>query len=264
MLFYRAALPLSHQTLTFVSSLIRAHRKELGSVWRKLNPGEQALLVLVYLRKGEPFAEVGAGFGVSTTTCWRYVGETVELLARRAPKLRAAPRTAKRSGMAYVVIDGTLIPIDRIAADRPFYSGKHKLHGVNLQVIASPDGTIPWVSGQLPGSTHDTAAARIFNILAALREAGLIALADKGYHGYDPTGQHVITPYKGRNKPDHRKTPTAPTPDYADPANAPTPNSRPGASCANSAAAHAAPADTPKPSTSYRTTRPPQDEKGSL
>jgi DDE superfamily endonuclease len=75
------------------------------------------------------------------------------------------------------------------------------MHGMNLQVIASPDGTIRWVSGDLPGSTHDTATARIWNILAALRNAGLIALGDKGYHGYDPTSQHVITPYKGRKKP---------------------------------------------------------------
>jgi hypothetical protein len=201
-LFYRAALPLSRQTLTFVSGLIRAYRREIGSPWRLLNTAEQALLVLVHLRKGEPFAEVGAGFGVSTTTCWRYVTETVELLAARAPKLRAALREAKRAGHAYVVIDGTLIPIDRVAADRPFYSGKHREHGVNVQVIASPDGTILWVSGDLPGATHDTAAARIWNILAALRDAGLIALGDKGYHGYDPTGEHVITPYKGRNKPE--------------------------------------------------------------
>jgi hypothetical protein len=43
MLFYRAVLPLSRQTLTFVSDLIRVHRRELGSVWRKLNPGQQAL-----------------------------------------------------------------------------------------------------------------------------------------------------------------------------------------------------------------------------
>jgi hypothetical protein len=45
MLFYRAALPLSRETLTFVSGLIRTHRKQSGSVWRKLNPGQQALLV---------------------------------------------------------------------------------------------------------------------------------------------------------------------------------------------------------------------------
>ena len=37
-----------------------------------------------------------------------------------------------------MVIDGTLVPIDRVAADRPFYAGKRRIHGMNLQVIASP------------------------------------------------------------------------------------------------------------------------------
>jgi hypothetical protein len=87
------------------------------------------------------------------------------------------------------------------------------MHGMNLQVIASPDGTILWVSGQLPGSTHDTVAARIWNILAALRDAGLTALGDKGYHGYDDTGDHVITPYKGHNKPQSQKDANRATPD---------------------------------------------------
>ena len=49
MLFYRAALPLSSKTLTFVPGLIRRHRKSIGSCWRKLNPGQQALLVLAYV-----------------------------------------------------------------------------------------------------------------------------------------------------------------------------------------------------------------------
>ncbi len=35
-------------------------------------------------------------------------------------------------------------------ADRPFYSGKHRKHGVNLQVIAGPEGQIAWVSGAGP------------------------------------------------------------------------------------------------------------------
>jgi hypothetical protein len=83
------------------------------------------------------------------------VNETAELLAARAPKLPKAVRDAKKAGHAYVVLDGTLIPIDRIAADRPFYSGKHKKHGMNLQVIACPTGDVLWVSGALPGSVHD-------------------------------------------------------------------------------------------------------------
>src|ERR1700756_1215718 len=101
MLFYRAALPLSRQTLSFVAGIIRRHRASIGSVRRKLNPGQQALLVLVHLRKGEPFAQVAAGFGIGTATAWRYVTETVALLAARAPKLRQAVRAAVRSGYPY-------------------------------------------------------------------------------------------------------------------------------------------------------------------
>jgi len=175
----RAALPLSCQTLAFVSGVIRRYRKSIGSRWRKLNPGQQALLVLAYLRKGETFAELAAGFGVGVTTAWRYVEETVALLTARAPKLRTAVRDATKAGYAYVVLDGTLIPIDRVAADRPFYSGKHHKHGMNLQVIASPGGDILWVSGALPGSVHDKKAEWIWGVLDELEAAGLVTLADK-------------------------------------------------------------------------------------
>ena len=203
MLFYPAALPLSHSTLTYVTGVIRRHRKRIGSCWRKLSPSQQALLVLAYLRKGETFADLAAGFGIGTATAWRYVTETVGLLAARSPKLHKALRDAQRAGHAYVVIDGTLIPIDRVAADRPYYSGKHRRHGMNLQVIASPHGDILWVSGPLPGAVHDLTAARIWGIVRELAAAGLIVLADKGYHG---AGKHIRTPYKGRNKPESQKT----------------------------------------------------------
>lgn len=201
MLFYRAALSLSRQTLTYLAGVIRRHRTKIGSAWRRCNPTRQALLVLVYLRKGETYAEVAGGFDVSITTAWRYVEEAVELLAARAPKLRAALAAARTDGHPYLVLDGVLIPIDRLAADRPFYSGKHKKHGMNLQVIATPDGDIVWVSGALPGSVHDLNAARIWGILRELERVGLITLADKGYHG----AQELITPYKGKNKPESQK-----------------------------------------------------------
>jgi hypothetical protein len=200
-LFYRAALPLSSKTLNYAAGIVRRHRASIGSPWRKLNPGRQALLVLAYLRKGETFAELAAGFGVGTATAWRYVNETVELLAARAPNLRKAVRDAKKAGHDYVVVDGTLIAIDRVAADRPFYSGKHKRHGMNLQVIASPTGEILWVSGALPGSVHDKKAEWIWGVLRELEAAGLITLADKGYQG----STHAKIPYRGKNKPESQK-----------------------------------------------------------
>jgi hypothetical protein len=201
MLFYRAALPLSRKTLTFTAGVIRRHRRAIGSAWRKLNPGQQALLVLAYLRKGETFAELAAGFGVGTATAWRYTQETVALLAARAPKLRQAVRDAQKAGHAYVVLDGTLIPVGRLAADRPFYSGKHKRHGMNLQVIAGPDGEMLWVSGALPGSVHDKKAEWIRGVLAELEAAGLVTLAGRGYLG----SRYAKIPYRGKNKPESQK-----------------------------------------------------------
>ncbi len=201
MLSCRASLPLSRQTLTFAAGIIRRHRIPVGSLRRKLNPGQQALLVLACLRKGETFASLAAGFGVGTATAWRYVEETVSLLAARAPRLRKAVRDAARAGHAYVVLDGTLIPIDRVAADRPSYSGKHKRHGMNLQVIAGPRGDILWVSGALPGSVHDKKAEWMWGVLAELEDAGLVTLTDKGYQG----STYAKIPYKGKNKPDSQK-----------------------------------------------------------
>ncbi|WP_431919695.1 helix-turn-helix domain-containing protein [Nonomuraea jabiensis] len=138
MLFYRAAVDLSHQTLNYVAGMIRRHRKTIGSIWRRLNPGQQALLVLVYLHKGETYTELATGFGVSTATAWRYVEETVALLSARSPKLGQALRKARRDGLHYLVLDGTLIRTDRIKTDRPYFSGKHRVHGMN----SSPDGQL--------------------------------------------------------------------------------------------------------------------------
>jgi hypothetical protein len=150
-LFSRAAVDLSRSMLNYVSGLIGRHRKKIGSAWRLLNPGQQALVVVVYLRKDETFTEIGAGLTVSATTAWRYVEETVMLLSARSPKLAQAIHKAARDGLTHVILDGTLIPTDRVKADRPHFSGKHRVHGMNVQVIAGPDGTILWTSGGVAG-----------------------------------------------------------------------------------------------------------------
>jgi len=69
---------------------------------------------------------------------------------------------------------------------------------MNLQVIFAPDGEILWVSG----AVYDLTAARIWGIVRELAAAGLTLLADKGYVG---AGDHVHTPYRGRNKPASQK-----------------------------------------------------------
>ncbi|MFC7717388.1 transposase family protein [Nonomuraea recticatena] len=169
-LSYRASIPLSNHTLTRLADLIRTQRAERRSRWRKLDPARQALLILAHLRNGDTYTRLAAGFSVGTTTAWRYVQESVELLAILADEVQAA--AARAAWLAYAILDGTLIPIDRLADERPYYSGKHKQHGVNVQLLADPVGRLVWASPALPGAVHDMSAARTVGLIDALTSAG--------------------------------------------------------------------------------------------
>jgi len=172
----------------------------IGSRWRRLTCTRQALLVLAHLRCGDTYARLAAGFGVGVATVHRYVTELVDLLARQAPDLTAAVQTATRK--AYVVLDGTVIAIDRVGmrarADRPYYSGKHKRHGLNVQVLTDPAGRLIWASRALPGSVHDVKAARRHRLVHALTGYAVPVLADRGYQG---AGGTVRVPFRGRDLP---------------------------------------------------------------
>ncbi len=158
MLVYPSGVDVSSSALRFLTQQLRRHRRAIGSRWRRLSAGRQALLTLAHLRVGHTYAQLAAGFGVGTTTAYRYVTEAVQLLAALAPSLTDAVRTA--SVKAFVILDGTVLPIDRTAADRPFHSGKHRKHGMNVQVITDPFGRPLWASPALPGAVHDAARAR--------------------------------------------------------------------------------------------------------
>lgn len=182
---YPAGFTMSTHALIALTGALRARRATVGTRWRRLSVGRQALLVIAHLRKGETYADLAVGFGIGTTTAFRYIGEALEVLAALAPSLHDAITVA--TGKAFVILDGTLLRIDRVGMgsgrDRPFYSGKHKAHGVNVQVIADPAGRLIWASPALPGARHDMGAAREYGILDALTAAGVKVIADNGYRG---------------------------------------------------------------------------------
>jgi Helix-turn-helix of DDE superfamily endonuclease len=103
MLFYRAALPLSSRTLTYVTGIIRRHRLAAGSRWRKLNPGKQALLVLAYLRKGETFAELAAGFGGRRWADLVFGASSRDRTVPAASRGRGSPVTSEGHGHSSVL-----------------------------------------------------------------------------------------------------------------------------------------------------------------
>ena len=148
--------------------------------------GRQALLVLAHLRKGETYTALAGGFGVGTTTVFRYVREGIDVLAAVAPTLDQALDVARRK--AFVILDGTLLSIDRVGMargyDRVFFSGKHKRHGVNVQVIADPAGRLVWASPALPGAPRHGRRPRARHHRRP--ERGGSAVADTAYQGGGP------------------------------------------------------------------------------
>jgi hypothetical protein len=68
LLTYAATIPLSTRTLTHLSELLRTNRAINGTRWRRLDPGQQALLVLAHLRNGDTYQRLASGFGVGTAT----------------------------------------------------------------------------------------------------------------------------------------------------------------------------------------------------
>jgi hypothetical protein len=193
LLTYAATIPLSTRTLTHLSDLLRSHRAATGTRWRRLDPGQQALLVLAHLRNGDTYRRLATGFDIGVATVYRYIREALDLLAATAPTLDQVVYRASR--LIYLILDGTLIPIDRIAEDRPYYSGKHKRHGMNVQVLTDAKGRLLWASAALPGAVHDLAATRRHGIITALAKFGVACYADKAYQGAGPM---IAVPFRRR------------------------------------------------------------------
>lgn len=245
MLVYPSGIDVSSSALRFLAARLREHRRALGSRWRRLNAGRQALLTVAHLRNGQPYAQLAAGFGIGTTTAYRYITEAVNLLAALAPTLTEAVRAA--SMKAYVILDGTLLPIDRIAVDRPFYSGKHKKHGMNVQVIADPKGRLMWASPALADAVHDVRAAREHSIIEALAEASITCWADKACQA-QAARSVSLTAADGTASPPASRPSTGPTQRSAHWSSRPSPPSSPGASSANSVARRPGSRASSKPS----------------
>jgi len=169
-------------------------------------------MTLAHLRNGDTLARLAVGFAVSVSTVWRYLREAIDLLAAIAPDMAQA--AARATKLAYAIIDGTLIPIDRAADQKPYHSGKHKRHGVNVQVLADAAGRLVWASPALPGAVD--------GLIEALTRVKVMTFADKAYQG---AGGTIWTPFNGsrtgRGCPSGKDQSTASTPRSAPSANAP-------------------------------------------
>lgn len=145
------------------------------------------VITLAYQRGNRTQAELAETYGTSQPSVSRAIAAITPLQARA---LRPFVPTADelKPGKQYLV-DGTLLPCWSWASHRGLYSGKHKTTGLNVQVAASLDGELAWISDPVDGCRHDVYCLDESGVLVTLDPADWTG--DKGY-----VGRGMLTPYK--------------------------------------------------------------------
>ena len=211
MITYPAMLDVPRELVQHLAQLLAEHRRARGTRrgTRKLTCYYQALLILIWFRKADDIRLLGAGFGLSRATAYRYLHEGITVLAAHHPDLHQALHRVAEQGWAYVILDGKLFTSDSCALMttgvkghpiRAWLSGKHRTYGANIQAVIRPDGLPIWTSPATAGHHHDLTCARDHQITAALNwaatELHLPTLADAGYQN---AGHGIKTPTKKRH-----------------------------------------------------------------
>ncbi|MFC8586732.1 transposase family protein, partial [Streptomyces sp. NPDC057217] len=64
MLVYPSSIDLSSRTPRYLAGRLAVRRGGIGTRWRRLTAGRQALLALAHPRCGDTYAQLAAGFGI--------------------------------------------------------------------------------------------------------------------------------------------------------------------------------------------------------
>jgi DDE superfamily endonuclease/Helix-turn-helix of DDE superfamily endonuclease len=185
-----------------------------------LDPADQFLCAIVWLRTYPTQEALGYLFGVSDSTAKRAVDRCLPILEKsgkdtmRLPdpgrgQRQDLPRLLKGTPELAVVVDTfeqrTQRPRRR---QRAYYSGKKKAHTLKSQVAVDEDGHFCHVGESRPGRWSDLKVFRRSGLVGPLRRAQVGALGDLAYVGIDGLSPKLrgATP---RRKPRGRERPAA-------------------------------------------------------
>ena len=183
------------ETVDFLARLSHLRRCSNGtrSGTRAMGPFKHAVLAPRSFLDNTRIRQSPADNAIGTSTAYDYLHEAIDVLAALAPCVHDALPAA---GATHLNLDGTPIHTDRVAIRGPnganlWWSGKHKHHGGNIQVLSYPDGFPCRASDVRPGREHDTTCAKKPQaLLPALEfyeaEYRIPTLTDPGYVSLSP------------------------------------------------------------------------------
>jgi DDE superfamily endonuclease/Helix-turn-helix of DDE superfamily endonuclease len=195
-----------------LAMLILAVSTLVGDAWQPKTGRPKSLalpraivLTLFLLRHDNVQDVAGELFGCSQATVSRTTRRLRPLLRQATAEIAA--QVEKRARLGAVLLDGFIAPTGERSDRTDLFSGKHRVCGMNVQVVADLDGRVIDTGTPIGGSRHDSVAFVESGIAGRwathLSEDGPGMLADKGYQGCGP-----YTPYRkprGRQLTEVRK-----------------------------------------------------------
>jgi hypothetical protein len=210
-------LEIDRPVVEYLARLLAEHRVTLGTRRgrRALGPFRHAVLVIRWFLDDTRVRQPARDSQISRSSAYKYLHEGLLVLAAQAPDLDTAGQAARDAGHTHLNLDGTLIYTDRCAHLGPngadlWWSGKHKHHGGNIQVLCAPDGWPRWVADVRPRREHDTTCAKAADgLIAGLEHAerqAVPTLTDLGYINLSPAIRHPFKKPKGGELTGPQKT----------------------------------------------------------
>lgn len=145
------------------------------------------VVALTYLRRNRIQAEIAETYDVSQPTISRAITRITPMLEIVLREF--VPTADDLHDKVQYLVDGTLLPCWSWHKHPELYSGKHKTTGLNVQLAATLDGQLAWISDPIDGCHHDVYCLDASGVLDGMNPADWTG--DKGYLGRD-----MLTPIK--------------------------------------------------------------------
>jgi hypothetical protein len=173
-----------------MQELVRRVNEALDAPWNKHRGRPKALglyraveVACIYLRQNATEEFIGDLRGTSQATISRYLKLLVPVIKAALDEFVPSPADAIElvQGRACLV-DGTIAPCWSYRGHRELWSRKLNTTGFNAQLICLLDSSPVYISGPLPGGTHDITAFRQTAAAEIVANSGG-GIGDKGYLG---------------------------------------------------------------------------------
>ena len=166
--------------LTQIQELVRRVNEALDKPWAN-RVGRPKILGLYkavavscqYLRQNEAQEVLGDMHDSSQPTISRYVTYLIPII--KAVLEEFVPSAADAIEIVkgrVVLVDGTITTCWSYKEHQELWNKKHKTTGFNAQLISFLDGSAVWISGPLPGKTHDAKAFKETGAADIVKESG--------------------------------------------------------------------------------------------